>query len=191
MTKSIAETAAILAERLDIPTPKGDSSPEFRLSFARTLRIRSLKEQLLRQATKGLLRPRYPDGGYLPEGGEITESSHVDIAEAQSALLANGEKFVDEVKVPASSSALTQSVEKVEMTESPQTENWKLKVQAEATRRWIALVRGGASPTKLSIRDDLVRWCADEKIKTKTGIAVSAENLYKFALRPWKPPNCH
>ncbi len=67
--------------------------------------------------------------------------------------------------------------------------NWKLQVQSEAARRWVELKNSGASPTKLNIRDDLVKWCNENNIKTNTGISVSAENLYKFALRPWKPPS--
>ncbi len=69
------------------------------------------------------------------------------------------------------------------------TANWILLVRAEATKRWRMLSKAGASPTKFSIMDDLVRWCGEEKIKTGTGIAVSGENLYKFALRPWTPPD--
>ena len=84
--------------------------------------------------------------------------------------------------------ASRQGDEKMENDEPLSTANWILLVQAEATKRWRVLRKSGASPTKNSIKGDLVKWCNNEKIKTGTGISVSGENLYKFALRPWTPP---
>lgn len=103
MTVTIAEAAAALAERLDIPLPEGESSPEFRLSFARTLRIEHLKNVLLHKVADGVLRIRVSDGGYLIAGAEATESSQVDIAEAQAALESNGEHFVENTDFSAPS----------------------------------------------------------------------------------------
>lgn len=68
------------------------------------------------------------------------------------------------------------------------TANWILLAQAEAAKRWISLRNSGAFPNKNNISDDLVKWCAEKKIKTKTGIPVTKENLDRFALRPWTPP---
>ena len=110
MTVTIAEAAAELAERLDIPLPEGESSPEFRLSFARTLRIEHLKSVLLHNVADGVLRIRVSDGGYLPVGAEATESSQVDIAEAQAALEANGELFVERADSSGHSEAPEQAV---------------------------------------------------------------------------------
>lgn len=112
MTKTvpIAEAAASLANILDIPPPDGESSPEFRLSSARYYRINQLKETLLRFAKNGELKIRYPDGGYRPEGTEVSESSQVTLAEAQAALEANGEEFVAEGVVTSPSGASEKSM---------------------------------------------------------------------------------
>jgi hypothetical protein len=96
MTMTIEEAAEKLAADLDIPTPDGESSIEFRLSFAKLQRISDLKTELLRLATSRTLRARYPDGGCLPENSEVSESSQVDIAEAQTALEAMGWTFASE-----------------------------------------------------------------------------------------------
>jgi hypothetical protein len=102
MTMTIEEAAKELAARLDIPTPDGESSIEFRLSFARLQRIGDLIAELLRLANGRTLRTRYPDGGYLPEYSEVSESSQVDIAEAQTALDGMGWKFAAEESAASS-----------------------------------------------------------------------------------------
>lgn len=70
----------------------------------------------------------------------------------------------------------------------PDTSHWKMLVQAEAAKRWAALRKSGANPTKFSIRDDLAIWCRATGIKTKTGINPSAETIYRHALGHWTPP---
>lgn len=106
---TIEAAANQLATRLDIPTPDGESLAGFRLSFARLQRIGDLKTELLRLAASRTLRARYPDGGYLPEDSMISESSQVDISEAQTALEVMGWTFVS-IESAASSGAL-ESVE--------------------------------------------------------------------------------
>ena len=102
MTMTIAEAAAELAVRLntdvllegiDLPEPSEKSSAEFHLSMARMMQMDDLKESLLTLAANGVLRVRRCNGGYLPQGTEVSESSHVDVLEAQTALEGNGEKF--------------------------------------------------------------------------------------------------
>lgn len=70
----------------------------------------------------------------------------------------------------------------------PDTNNWSLLVQAEASRRWMRLRSSGANPTKLSITGDLAGWCRDTGVKTPTGINPSAAYIYRNALRNWMPP---
>lgn len=72
------------------------------------------------------------------------------------------------------------------------TNNWIMKVQAEATRKWKELAGMGCSPTRNSIKDDLANWCRDEKnnIKTNYGIFPTAEYIYRHVIRKakWKSP---
>lgn len=71
------------------------------------------------------------------------------------------------------------------------TTNWKLKIQAEATRQWKELVKIGCSPARHSIKDDLAKWCRDNKVTTdSSGIYPSASYIYKHVLRKaiWKSP---
>lgn len=74
----------------------------------------------------------------------------------------------------------------------PPLENWKMKVQAEATQM---IVRGrthGAQPVVHSILDDLVRWCRENGVKTQDGEGVfpSAGYLRTHVLssKHWTPP---
>lgn len=129
MTMTIEEAAKELAARLDITQPTGwpeniDSvTAEFRLSFARLQRIGDLKTVLLRLATTRTLRACYPDGGYLPEDSMISESSQVDIAEAQAALEVMGWKFAAEES--AASSGAPEIDEYKAETPSRTTEQYK------------------------------------------------------------------
>ena len=64
-------------------------------------------------------------------------------------------------------------------------------VQAEATRRWRTLRKGGANPTRLGIANELPKWCRDNGVKTKTEGNPTGENIYRHALskRYWTPPD--
>lgn len=70
------------------------------------------------------------------------------------------------------------------------TNNWKLKIQAEATQKWKALVNCGCSPTRHSIKDDLATWCRDNKVTTDGGIFPKPDYIYKHVLRKaiWQSP---
>lgn len=70
------------------------------------------------------------------------------------------------------------------------TNNWKLKIQAEAARSWKELVKTGCSPTRYSIKDDLAKWCRDNEVTTDGGIYPKADYIYKHVLRKaiWKSP---
>lgn len=69
-----------------------------------------------------------------------------------------------------------------------ETASWKLRIHAEATRRWRNLRAGGANPTKRSLKDDLATWCREQGIKGETGINPSGEYIYRHVLRYWTPP---
>jgi hypothetical protein len=78
---------------------------------------------------------------------------------------------------------------KVKIGDVP-TSNWKLKIQAEAARRWKELVTMGCSPTRNSIKDDLATWCRNNEVATDGGIFPRADYIYKHVIRAaiWKPP---
>jgi hypothetical protein len=92
---------------------------------------------------------------------------------------------IDEVSEPAN----TETREEPPQPRShEETTNWILRVQTEASRKWTALRKSGASPTKFAIKSDLAKWCRDQDVKTTTGINPSADYIYRHALRRWEPP---
>lgn len=72
--------------------------------------------------------------------------------------------------------------------EEPETTNWKLRIQAEAARRWKVLRDAGANPTKHNIKDDLAKWCRETNVLTDGDINPNAEYIYRHVLGKWMPP---
>ena len=70
------------------------------------------------------------------------------------------------------------------------TNNWKLKIQAEAARQWKALVSMGCSPTRHSIKDDLAKWCNVNNVTTDHGISPTGDYIYRHVIRSkiWDSP---
>ncbi len=79
---------------------------------------------------------------------------------------------------------------KVKVASDAVTNNWKLQVQTEAARLWKDLVNMGCSPTRNSIKDDLARWCRDNKITTDHGISPTGDYIYRHVIRAklWQSP---
>lgn len=69
-------------------------------------------------------------------------------------------------------------------------ENWKMRVQEEATKRWLDQRALGCNPNPHSLKDELAKWCKDNKIFTKGNINPSPDYLYRHVLssRHWAPP---
>ena len=70
------------------------------------------------------------------------------------------------------------------------TNNWKLKVQAAAARRWEELVGMGCSPTRGNIKSDLARWCRENNVTTNCGISPNEDYIYRHVIRAaiWESP---
>lgn len=70
------------------------------------------------------------------------------------------------------------------------TNNWILKIQAEATRKWKDLVKIGCSPTRHNIKGDLAKWCRDNNVKTDGDIYPTDQYIYRHVLRKkiWRAP---
>lgn len=47
--------------------------------------------------------------------------------------------------------------------------NWKMRIQAEATRRCLEQRRYGAQPSKSSLSKEMPRWCREQGIRTSPG----------------------
>lgn len=71
-----------------------------------------------------------------------------------------------------------------------QTNNWRLRVQGEATKHMLALRKTGSNPTVLSILKDIHTWCVQNNVKTPRGIVPSEGYIRTHALggRYWSPP---
>jgi len=71
-----------------------------------------------------------------------------------------------------------------------ETNNWKMKIQVEATSRFKRLRKSGASPTVHSIVGDVAIWCRENDVKTDGGIYPSARYLQTHVLggKHWTPP---
>lgn len=66
--------------------------------------------------------------------------------------------------------------------------NWKAKVQAEAASRWRRQISYGATPTKNSLKDELSKWCRENKVFTNYGVPPRGEYIARHVLKDWKPP---
>ena len=71
-----------------------------------------------------------------------------------------------------------------------QSTNWKLRVQAQATKHILALRKVGSNPTVQSILKDIHTWCVQNNVKTTRGLIPSEGYLRTHALggRYWSPP---
>lgn len=68
------------------------------------------------------------------------------------------------------------------------TSNWIMEIQAQAAIEWKKYQDMECNPTKLSIKDDLAKWCREKDIRTSSHINPSAEYIYRHVLRTWTPP---
>lgn len=66
--------------------------------------------------------------------------------------------------------------------------NWKMRIQAQAAIIWNGYRDIGCSPTKHSIKGDLVKWCREEGVITGTGITPNEDYIYRHVLNGWTPP---
>lgn len=80
--------------------------------------------------------------------------------------------------------------QKVEVPATPTTSNWKLLIQAEATRYWNELVKMGCSPTRNNILQDITKWCRTNNVMTDGGIYPASTYIEKHVLKRavWKSP---
>jgi len=71
-----------------------------------------------------------------------------------------------------------------------QTNNWRLRIQKQATQHMLALRKGGANPTVLSILRDIHAWCVQNNVKTPRGIVPSEGYIRTHVLggKYWSPP---
>jgi hypothetical protein len=71
-----------------------------------------------------------------------------------------------------------------------QTNNWKLRVQAQATKLIRALRKTGANPTVHSILKDIHTWCVQNNVRTTRGVIPSEGYIRTHALggKHWSPP---
>ena len=76
------------------------------------------------------------------------------------------------------------------VTQDKPLANWKMRVQAEAAKRWKEQRVMGCNPTRHSLKDELATWCRDTDVFTTGNINPCADYLYKHVLakRHWTPP---
>lgn len=176
MTMTIEEAAKQLATRLDIPTPDGESLAEFRLSFDRLLYINDLKTELMELAESRTLMVRRHNGGPLPKDSMVSESSQVDIAEAQAALEGVGRKFV-----------LVESVSSSGVPERGKLNDWINKSREIAQR--IGVERWNAGQRQISGRN-IAGAVTQELAKDKTTHGLqgprSEDNVRNIGLKGWR-----
>ena len=67
----------------------------------------------------------------------------------------------------------------------------RMKIQAEAYEYWIRLKASGANPTVHSISEPMAKWCADNNVKTHTGVTPRGGTIRNTILggsSGWQPP---
>lgn len=69
-------------------------------------------------------------------------------------------------------------------------DNWKIRIQAEATRMILSGREQGAQPKPFSIINDLARWCVKNNVVTPTGVHPAAGYIRTHVLsgNHWKAP---
>jgi hypothetical protein len=80
--------------------------------------------------------------------------------------------------------------EEVEEPKPRTSENWKIRIQAEATRMILNGRKQGAQPKPYSIVEDLARWCVKNNVLTTTGIHPSAGyiRIHVLSGKHWTMP---
>ena len=67
----------------------------------------------------------------------------------------------------------------------------RMRIQAEAYEYWIRLKALGANPTVHSICEPMAKWCADNNVKTHTGVTPRGGTIRNTILggsSGWQPP---
>lgn len=160
----------------------------------------TVRRQMCREGHEQALRTAVKDGRVTP----LNPHSFVPEAEWEGAQLMRavmtrddftrfaGQLFVRVDLAATVSPTLEPAVrQQVDADEPAPTKNWILQVQAEATKRYKALLRGGAKPNPNNMARDLHSWCVDNQVLTEWGAPPEIESIRKYALRRsvWKPPS--
>jgi hypothetical protein len=71
-----------------------------------------------------------------------------------------------------------------------QTNNWRMRIQTQATSHILALRKGGANPTVYSIINDIHAWCVQNNVKAERGGIPSPGYIRTHVLggKHWTPP---
>ena len=71
-----------------------------------------------------------------------------------------------------------------------QTNNWKMRIQTQATSQFLALRKGGANPTVHSIINDIHAWCVQNNVRAPRGGIPRPGYIRTHVLggKHWTPP---
>ena len=71
-----------------------------------------------------------------------------------------------------------------------QTNNWRMRIQAQATSHILALRKSGANPTVHSIINDIHTWCVQNSVRSSRGVIPSPGYIRTHVLggKHWTPP---
>ncbi len=71
-----------------------------------------------------------------------------------------------------------------------QTNNWRMRIQTQATSHILALRKGGANPTVHSIINDIHAWCVQNGVRSDRGGIPSPGYIRTHVLggKHWTPP---
>jgi hypothetical protein len=140
--------------------------------------------KILKLARKAIL------SGELHSRDPQTTARILDISQATPLVIPQDfNKWVTNTGMTLSLPAI--KAKRVRVKKQPiQTNNWKLRVQAQAAKHILALRKTGANPTVHSILNDMHKWCVQNNVKTTRGIIPSEGYIRTHALggRYWSPP---
>ena len=69
--------------------------------------------------------------------------------------------------------------------------NWKMRIQAEATIRWLNYLQQGCKPSVNNMKEELAKWCVENKVESSPGINPSAGYIARHVIGSktgWKAP---
>ncbi len=142
------------------------------------------KAKILNLARKAIL------SGELDSRDSLTTARISDLSKATPLVIPQDfTKWVVNTGMTLKLPAIKPKMIRVKKT-AVQSSNWKLRVQAHATKLIRTLRKTGANPTVHSILKDIHIWCVQNNVRTARGVIPSPGYIRTHALggKHWTPP---
>jgi hypothetical protein len=186
--------AARLRQYIDDNNMTSDQAKEYIKGLGRSRQVRRHMRKKTITMQKYMPACRFP-----PDSSFVVRAESVANFIAKLNSIGGAAHSDADVAAPASPTPLPLDAEQVRHAPAeeqelgatePNAENWKMRIQAEATSMIQRGREHGAQPTVYSIIGDLARWCVKNNVRTANGIHPSAGYIRAHVLssKYWKAP---